>query len=214
VKRAHFLKSLLRRPPIKGDAVGSDKYSGAIATQPAVDEYSSSRPLPNNGKKLSDLFIPRRRPAVSRYVDETHAQGFRLPAFFFDYVMPFASEIDDGVDAAFLKLLNSFLIRLRATVKKFVDIAGIRDAWDVDFACESDLLRRRRSVVVGGAARSGGRQEQHQEISEDPHDFVATHLVRASQYLAGSGKSFASLYLLSHGTVKLVLVMTPLRNKL
>jgi hypothetical protein len=35
-------------------------------------------------------------------------------------------------------------------------------------------------------------KKQHQELSEDPHDFVATHLVRAS--LAGSGKYFASLH--------------------
>jgi len=54
----------------------------------------------------------------------------------------------------------------------------------------------------------------HQELSEDPHDFVATHLVRASQYLAGRGKHFAALYLLSHGAVKLVLVIALLRNKL
>src|SRR6266852_1325858 len=54
----------------------------------------------------------------------------------------------------------------------------------------------------------------HQELSEDPQDFVATHLVRASQHFAGSGKYFASLYLLSHGAVKLVLVIALLRNKL
>jgi uncharacterized membrane protein len=54
----------------------------------------------------------------------------------------------------------------------------------------------------------------HQELSEDPQDFVATHLVRASQYFAGSGKYFASLYLLSHGAVKLVLVIAVLRNTL
>ncbi len=54
----------------------------------------------------------------------------------------------------------------------------------------------------------------HQELSEDPQDFVATHLVRSSQYFAGSGKYFASLYLLSHGAVKLVLVVALLRNKL
>src|SRR5216684_6720375 len=54
----------------------------------------------------------------------------------------------------------------------------------------------------------------HQELSEDPQDFVATHLVRASQHFAGSGKYFASLYLLSHGAVKFVLVIALLRNKL
>jgi uncharacterized membrane protein len=54
----------------------------------------------------------------------------------------------------------------------------------------------------------------HQELSEDPQDFVATHLVRASQHFAGGGKYFASFYLLSHGAVKLVLVIALLRNKL
>lgn len=54
----------------------------------------------------------------------------------------------------------------------------------------------------------------HQELSEDPQDFIATHLVRASQYFAGSGKYFASLYLLSHGVVKLVLVIALFWKKL
>src|SRR5260370_6901643 len=53
-----------------------------------------------------------------------------------------------------------------------------------------------------------------QEVSEDRQDFVATQLIRASQYFAGSGKYFASLYRLSHGAVKLVLVVALLRNKL
>ena len=52
------------------------------------------------------------------------------------------------------------------------------------------------------------------ELSEDSGDFVATHLLRAFQQLAAGGKHFASLYLLSHGLVKIVLVVALFRNKL
>jgi uncharacterized membrane protein len=54
----------------------------------------------------------------------------------------------------------------------------------------------------------------HPELSEDPGDFVATHLLRASQQFAAGGKHFASMYLVSHGLVKIVLVVALLRNKL
>jgi hypothetical protein len=163
LKGAHFAKSLLGCPPIKSNPVGCEEHSGPIATQPAVDEYPPSRPVPNKGEKLSNLFILRRRPTVDRYVDETHAQGFGELVFFLHCVMSFTSEIDDGVDAEFLKLLNSFLLRLRAAVEKFVHLAGIRNAWNLDFLCESELFGRPRRVVMGGAASSRGRQKQQQE---------------------------------------------------
>ena len=54
----------------------------------------------------------------------------------------------------------------------------------------------------------------HQELSEDPRDFLATHLLHTSQSFAAGGKHFASWYLLSHGAVKLVLVVELFRNKL
>jgi uncharacterized membrane protein len=52
------------------------------------------------------------------------------------------------------------------------------------------------------------------ELSEDPHDFVANHLLRMAESYAGKGGHFASFYLLSHGIVKLVLIVELLRNKL
>jgi len=52
------------------------------------------------------------------------------------------------------------------------------------------------------------------ELSEDPGDFVAAHLLRTLQQFAAGGKHFASLYLLSHGLVKIVLVVALFRNKL
>lgn len=45
---------------------------------------------------------------------------------------------------------------------------------------------------------------QH-ELSRDPHDFLASHLLHASVRLAHSDPLFASLYLLTHGLVKALL---------
>ena len=54
---------------------------------------------------------------------------------------------------------------------------------------------------------------QH-ELSEDPHDLIATHLLRVSHGLTGSAVLFGAAYLLLHGVVKVVLVLALLRNKL
>ncbi len=54
---------------------------------------------------------------------------------------------------------------------------------------------------------------QH-ELSQDPHDFLFTHLVAGAHNLSGSGATFAGLYLLSHGIVKVVLVGAVLRDQL
>ncbi len=54
---------------------------------------------------------------------------------------------------------------------------------------------------------------QH-ELSEDPHDFVATHLLHYSHTLAAGHTVFAALFLLTHGLVKVVLVACLLLNKL
>ena len=47
---------------------------------------------------------------------------------------------------------------------------------------------------------------QH-ELSRDPQDFIALHLFRASETLLSGNRLFASLYLLSHGATKIVLVV-------
>jgi uncharacterized membrane protein len=52
------------------------------------------------------------------------------------------------------------------------------------------------------------------ELSEDPHDFLATHLLHAASGFGGSAARFGAVYLLSHGLVKVVLVAALLRNKL
>lgn len=52
------------------------------------------------------------------------------------------------------------------------------------------------------------------DLPESRHDFIARHLRHALENFGASGKHFASWYLLSHGTVKLILVILLWRNKL
>ena len=53
-----------------------------------------------------------------------------------------------------------------------------------------------------------------EELIEDPADFVATHLMEFAHNFSVSSKSFYAFYLLSHGAVKLLLVVGLLRGKL
>lgn len=54
---------------------------------------------------------------------------------------------------------------------------------------------------------------QH-ELSQDPRDFVARHLLSAAGHLTAGGERFAALYLLVHGVVKVGLVAALLKTKL
>jgi uncharacterized membrane protein len=47
---------------------------------------------------------------------------------------------------------------------------------------------------------------QH-DLSRDPHDFIAVHLLRTSEMLLSTNRLFPSLFLLSHGIAKVVLVI-------
>jgi uncharacterized membrane protein len=54
---------------------------------------------------------------------------------------------------------------------------------------------------------------QH-ELSEDPSDFIASHLLRLSGQFSASTQLFAAAYLLIHGVVKVALVWALYRRKL
>lgn len=54
---------------------------------------------------------------------------------------------------------------------------------------------------------------QH-ELSEDPNDFIANHLLRYAHDLTGTAVTFAAFYLLVHGITKIVLVAALLRNQI
>lgn len=52
------------------------------------------------------------------------------------------------------------------------------------------------------------------ELSRDPNDFVASHILKTTQDLTGGSLLFGAVYLLSHGIVKLVLVVEVIRDHL
>src|SRR6202011_94786 len=54
---------------------------------------------------------------------------------------------------------------------------------------------------------------QH-ELSKDPHDFIARHILRSTGHLTHGTAVFAAIYLLSHGLAKVVLVVAALRRQL
>jgi len=53
---------------------------------------------------------------------------------------------------------------------------------------------------------------QH-ELSQDPHDLIARHLLRSAGGLTRGTTTFAALYLLSHGLAKVVLVVAVLLDQ-
>jgi len=53
-----------------------------------------------------------------------------------------------------------------------------------------------------------------EELTEDPHDFIATHIVHYGNQLAQGHNLFVILFLLTHGIVKVALVLALLRQKL
>jgi uncharacterized membrane protein len=54
---------------------------------------------------------------------------------------------------------------------------------------------------------------QH-ELSEDPNDFIARNVLGYVHGLTGTAVSFAAVYLLVHGIIKIVLVAALLRNQI
>ncbi len=53
-----------------------------------------------------------------------------------------------------------------------------------------------------------------EELIENPKDFIATHLLAVAQNFSVETKNFYAFYLVSHGIVKLLLVIGLLRNQL
>ena len=52
------------------------------------------------------------------------------------------------------------------------------------------------------------------ELAQDPHDFVASHLLHSASQLSRSSTVYGGIYLLTHGVAKVVLVVLVLRDKL
>jgi uncharacterized membrane protein len=78
------------------------------------------------------------------------------------------------------------------------EIAGGLVLWFVKPSQMNDIVRRLGENLLADA----------------PHHPFAVHVLNASQRMADNGTTFASLYLLSHGVVKLALVICLLLNKM
>jgi uncharacterized membrane protein len=52
------------------------------------------------------------------------------------------------------------------------------------------------------------------ELSRDPHDYISLHLLHSAHSLTAGGRIFGALYLVSHGIIKIVLVVAVLLNRL
>jgi uncharacterized membrane protein len=52
------------------------------------------------------------------------------------------------------------------------------------------------------------------ELSRDPRDFIANHILKTAHNLTGTSLVFGAVYLLAHGVVKLILVVEVLRDHL
>src|SRR5215207_7879206 len=51
------------------------------------------------------------------------------------------------------------------------------------------------------------------ELSEDPHDLIATRILHSADGVTGGAVRFGAIYLLAHGAVKIVLVIALLLDK-
>ena len=54
----------------------------------------------------------------------------------------------------------------------------------------------------------------HDELSEDPKDFISNYLIKTAKNLSPHSQHFAAFYLVSHGIIKLWLVSGLMRRKL
>jgi uncharacterized membrane protein len=52
------------------------------------------------------------------------------------------------------------------------------------------------------------------ELAQDPHDFIANHLLHSASQLSRSTTLYGAVYLLVHGLSKVILVVLVLREKL
>jgi len=52
------------------------------------------------------------------------------------------------------------------------------------------------------------------ELSRDPHDFIATHILKTAHHLTGASLDFGAAYLLVQGAIKLIIVFEVMRGHL
>jgi len=70
------------------------------------------------------------------------------------------------------------------------------------------------AVVSTGTIAALVNTLTQEELIEDPNDFIARHLLALAQNFSVSSRHFYVFYLLSHGLVKIFLVIGLLKHKL
>jgi uncharacterized membrane protein len=70
------------------------------------------------------------------------------------------------------------------------------------------------ALVSTGAIANLAEMVTREELIDDPSDFLATHILAWAHGFSMETKNFYAFYLLSHGIVKLLLVVELLRGKL
>ena len=81
------------------------------------------------------------------------------------------------------------------TFKVSVTLKGIDGALEI---ASGAALLFVRPATLDHIARS---LTEH-ELSQDPHDFIARHILKSAGHLTHDGTLFAAIYLLSHGIAK------------
>jgi uncharacterized membrane protein len=70
------------------------------------------------------------------------------------------------------------------------------------------------ALISTGQVTSIVKTMTAEQLLRNPHDLIANYLLRSAAELSIATKTFAAFYLLSHGVVKLFLVVSLLRDKL
>ena len=97
---------------VKRNPVGREKDSGTVTAKPTVDVNPLPRMFLKQGKKLRDLFVSWRRPAVSRDRNQANCKFLCFAAFLLPRSFKFAAQIHDQCDAKFVQFFDAVFIRL------------------------------------------------------------------------------------------------------
>lgn len=159
-KKIHLLEGLLGGPFFKSHTIGSNEDAGAVISEAAVHKYLFFAIIVEEGKELNHLLIRGRGPSTDRYMDQTHAQGFGLPAFPDQGPRIFAAKIDHGSDAEFAEFGQALQTRLCAAIKMVINSAGIGNAGEAKFFSVGGTHRGGRERLRTGLRGKRARQER------------------------------------------------------
>ena len=185
-KKIHLVQGLLGGPFFNSHAIGGDEDSGAIIAEAAVHKNLLFGIIVKEGKELSHLLIRGRGPSTDRNMDETHAQGVRLPAFPGDPAGIFATKVDHRSDAEFLEFGQALRFGLRAAIKMVIDSAGIGNAGDAKFVSIGRMHHGGRKRLRRGLR--GKRTRQERETNESEKKGIAFHFGLDAKYCSSRWK--------------------------